>query len=376
MTSLFVTCAPYLEPLLAEELQELGFSDISPSYRGVFVHAGQFEDIYTINYRSRLAARVLLPLERFTCRGRDSLYDRVRDIPWKDFFKRAKTFAVDANVDSQVFKSSLFAAQVVKDAVCDRLRDETGNRPNVKPYDPDLQLNFFLQQDRAVLSIDTSGSPLHKRGYRQEAGGAPLQETLAAALLKLANYTGDEIFLDPCCGSGTLLIEAALIASCTPPQFFRRSFGFMHLPEYDEVRWLGLKNEVNRLIKPLPTGHFFGVDINRNAVRMCHANLRAAGLMSAVRVIQSDFREFKPQVLPNFILTNPPYGNRLTEEPSLLGLYRALGDFMKQNTAKPARGFVFTGNLELSKEVGLAPKRRHVLQNGGIESRLLEFDLY
>lgn len=374
--TLFVSCASHLEPLLKEELIQLGYPDVNETYRGVFVNNVSFEAIYEINYCSRLASRVLLPMKKFICRNREDLYHNVYNLRWKSYFKRAKTFAIDATADQRIFRSSLFAAQIVKDAVCDQMREETGQRPNVSPYEPDVQLNLFMQGEKAILSFDTSGSALHKREYRQETGEAPLQESLAAALLKIAKYQGDEILFDPCCGSGTILIEAALMASNTPPQFFRKKFGFMHMPEFSEQDWLKVKNQKNSERKALLPGKFFGTEINKNSFRICQANLRAVNLHRDVQIFHTDFRDVELPVQPNFVICNPPYGNRLNQDPSLAGLYRALGDLMKQKTAKPARGFVFTGNLDLAKEVGLAPKQRHVLLNGGIESRLLEFDLY
>lgn len=375
-TTLFVSCASYLEPLLKEELMQMGYPDVVETYRGVFVNNVSLEAVYEINYCSRIATRVLLPLKKFQCRNREALYQNVLSLPWKGYFKKAKTFAVDATVDPKIFRSSLFAAQIVKDAVCDQMRESTGKRPNVSPYEPDIQLNLFMQGDKAVLSFDTSGSALHKREYRQESGEAPLQETLAAALLRLAQFEGNEIVYDPCCGSGTLLIEAALIASRTPAQFFRKKFGFMNMPEFSEQEWLKLKNRKDSEKKSLEPGKFFGTEINKNAFRICQANLRAVNLHRDIQIFQTDFREAKLPAAPNFIICNPPYGNRLNEDPSLVHLYRSIGDMMKQITAKPARGFLFTGNLDLAKEVGLTAKRRHVLLNGGIESRLLEFDLY
>lgn len=376
MSTLFVSCAPHIEPLLLEELKELGYSNVRIGYRGVFVTVPDTQAIYRINYCSRLAQRVLLPLKEFNCRDRETLYREAKSIDWRDYFHKIQTFAVDAHVDPSIFRSSLFAAQVVKDAVCDQLREETGKRPGVKPYEPDLQLNLFMEGPKTVLSVDTSGLPLHKRGYRQESSEAPLQETLAAALLNIAKYTGDEILYDPCCGSGTLLIEAAMIASSTPAQFFRRKFGFMQLPEYNEIEWLKVKNQADSQRKPLRPSHFVGTDINKNAVRICQSNLRATGFLKEIKIIQGDFRETALPFMPNFIIANPPYGNRLSEDPSLKGLYRSLGDLMKRVTIKPARGFIFTGNMDMAKEVGLAAKQRHVLENGGIEARLLEFDLY
>lgn len=373
---LFITCNAHLEPVLQQELEELGFSEVRPGFRGVYCTIERFSDIYKINYLSRIASRVLLPLKDFTCRGPEELYRAARSISWEPFFKKAENFAIDANVDHPLIRNSLFAAQVVKDAICDQLVERMGRRPNVQTYRPDLQLNLFIRGGRGYLSFDTSGDPLHKRGYRQESSDAPLQETLGAALLRLSEYNPEDVMIDPCMGSGTLLIEAAMIASKTPAGFYRSKYGFQHHPDYSDTEWLKIRNEADNQKIALKKGHLFGLDINKNAIRIAQANLRASGFNKDVEISQADFRDFEPKVTPNYLLTNPPYGKRLEEATMLAPLYRALGQFMKTKMQKPARGFVLCGSMELTKEVGLATSKRTVLDNGGIEARLLEFDLY
>lgn len=373
---LFVSCASALEPLLMEELKEMGISSLSMGYRGVFVREWDWSVIYAINYGSRLASRVLLPLTRFKCLDRRSLYHHAMEINWPLFFEKGKTFAIDANVQHRELRNSLFAAQVLKDAICDSMRKKTGERPSVQIQNPDLQFHLFIQQQMAIISFDTSGTPLHKRGYRQEAVEAPIQETLAAAILRLARYTKENIYLDPCCGSGTFLIEAALMATHTPPGYLRKQWGFMRHPQYDPSLWLKVRNQIDEKRVSLPPQRLFGIDRSQYAIRASKINLKAAGFSQQIEVQQSDFREYTPAILPDFVLTNPPYGRRLEEEDQLKPLYRALGDFMKHKTAKPSHGYVFTSNLNLAKEVGLAARRRYVLSNGGLDSRLVEYDLY
>lgn len=373
--SLFVTCAPTLEPLLLEELIELGVT-ATVGYRGVYVDQWDWSTIYKINYASRLASRVLLPLTRFRCFDQKSLYNNASDIDWMPFMKGISTFAIDANVQHPQLRNSLYAAQIVKDAICDQMRNRTGKRPSIDLQNPDIQLNLFIHDQTAIISFDTSGEPLHKRGYRQEGGEAPIQETLAAAILRIAKYTKESVLLDPCCGSGTILIEAALMATNTPPGYLRKYWGFMRHPDYDQNEWLKVRNSIDEKREPLAGKHIFGVEINKNTVRIAKVNLRAAGFYREVSVVQSDFREFTPEVLPDLIVTNPPHGHRLEDETSLIPLYRALGDFMKQKCAKPSRGYIFTTSMELTKEVGLSAKQRHVLSSGGMDARLLEFELY
>jgi putative N6-adenine-specific DNA methylase len=372
---LFVTCLPGLELLLAEELAKLGFSDTMNGYGGVYVKENSLQAIYRINYCSRLASRVLLPLSRFRCHDAKALYSGIRCINWAPFFSKATTLAIDANVFHEQLRNSLYAAQVAKDAICDQCVEKRGSRPSVNLKEPDLQLNLYINQGVAVMSIDTSGQPLHKRGYRQETVEAPMQETLAAALLTLAQFEGREIICDPCCGSGTLLIEAALIASHTYPGFLRKKWGFFALQHFSLEEWQRFKSEADHVRTALPRHQIFGADLNKQAIHACKVNLRMAGFHHSVGLVQSDIRDYEPPVPPNFVLTNPPYGRRMQDEESLKPLYRAIGDFMKRKTAKPSKGFLFTGSLALSKEVGLAATRRHVIDNGGIDSRLLEYDL-
>jgi putative N6-adenine-specific DNA methylase len=373
---LFVTCAQYLEPLLAEELGQLGFIYVEAGFRGVYVKNVNIEAIYRINYLSRLGGRVLMPLASFRCYEAKSLYGGIIKVDWLKYILRGKTFAIDANVSHPRLRNSLFAAQVAKDAICDQLRDRIGSRPNIDIQDPDVQLNLYIHDQWAVMSLDTSGKPLSRRGYRLETVEAPMQETLAAALLMLAKYQGNEILCDPCCGSGTILIEAALMASRTPPGFLRKEWGFFNLPEFSQIEWLKVKNEADAKKIDLPKQHIFGCDINKQAIHATKVNTRATGWHQHVEVVHCDFREFTPAIVPSLVVTNPPHGRRLEEEESLRPLYRSLGDFLKRKTSKPAKGFVFTGSPMLSKEVGLAAKRRYVLDNSGIESRLLEYDLF
>lgn len=379
--NIFVSCGPGLESLLADELQRLGIQEPVAAYCGVNIKVRSPDElmptIYKVNYSSRIASRVLLPLSNFRCYDQNSLYKAAERINWRPFFRKGQTFAIDANVHHPRLRNSLFCAQVVKDAICDQMRKISGSRPSVDIKSPDVQLNLFIHREEGIISFDTSGDPLHKRGYRLDAGEAPLQETMAAALLHLGNYQGDEVMIDPCCGSGTLLIEAALMASKTPPGFLRKKWGFFNHPQFINEQWLAVKNEADSHKKPLMPHKFYGCEIDPSVARFCRANLRAAGLLEAIEVTRTDFAAYEPPILPDFLMTNPPHGRRLQgDKMSLKDLYRGLGDFMKRKMKKPAKGFVFVGDLALAKEVGLAAKRRHVVSNCGVDSRLLEFDLY
>lgn len=374
--TVFVSCSQGIEPLLVLELKELGFPSVAAGFRGVYVHNVDQKGIYRLNYQSRLASRVLLPLVEFACYDQQGLYKGVGKVDWKRYLKRGKTFAIDSNVSHRQIKNSHYAALLAKDAICDQMRETTGDRPSIEVKNPDVQLNLFIHERHAVVSLDTSGDALYKRGYRVQGVEAPIQESLAAALLRLANYTESEIAIDPCCGSGTLLIEAALIATNTPPGFIRKNWGFMNLPSFDTMDWLQVKNEEDDKRKTMPKGHLVGVDINQAALHAAKVNARAAGMHSYIEWVQGDFREYTPTTVPTFLITNPPHGKRLDETDRLRPLYRSLGDYMKRQLTKPSRGFVFTSNLELAKEVGLAANKRHVLSQSGDECRLLEYDIF
>lgn len=374
--SLFVMCAQGLESLLADELSELELKDITPGFCGVYVKESSLQNIYTINYCSRLASRVLLPLLEFRCEDQQSLYNNARKISWAQFFDKQQTFAIDANVHHSSLRNSLYAAQVVKDALCDQMRESHGFRPSVDLKNPDIQLNLFIDKERAILSFDTSGQPLHKRAYRSATGEAPLKESLAAALLKLANYKGHEVIIDPCAGSGTLLIEAALIASKTSPAYLRKKFGFFSHPDFDNNLWQKVKLAADQKRVPLPAGILWGCERDEHVARLCQANIENAGFGGKITISCTNFIKHEPLVAYELCITNPPHGLRLAFDENLAELYKALGDFMKKKMAKPGRGFIFTTNSALAKKIGLATKKRHIINSSGMDARLLEFNIY
>lgn len=371
---LFVTCTKGMEHVLADELEEMGFSGIEIGYAGVLLES-DLEGMYRINYLSRVASRVLWPLKRFRCWDPKDLYKAVDQISWCDYLTPKHTFAIDAHcLGNRQFRNSLFAAQKVKDVLCDQLREEYGERPSVQTEDPELQLNLYIKGEWATLSLDTSGCPLHKRRYRRGQGKAPVKENLAAGLLKMAHYSGEEDLVDPCCGSGTFLIEAALMATKTPPGILRRRWGFLRLPNHDEELWQKVKKEAEEQIQP-PKGRFLGVDCDPKALQVAKDSAKRAG-MEFIQWRQGRFQEVSCPWKGNFLVTNPPFGKRIEAEGGLQPLYRALGDFMKQQLATPGRGYVLTANMPLSKQVGLRSKRRMKVFHGGEEARFLEFELY
>jgi len=355
---LFITCPPLLENLLAEELQELGI----PARRwprGVSAPMSM-ENVYKINYGSRMATRVLWPLAHFDCPDRETLYNEAKKIAWTDYLTLDKTFAIDANVThNPAFRNSHFAGLVVKDALCDVFREKTEKRPSVEIYNPAVQFTLFIYENKATISIDTSGAPLFKRGYRTGNVEAPLQETLAAAILKLAHYTPDDVVCDPLCGSGTFLFEAALLATQTPPAYFRKNFGFIHHPLYNENEWLAIKNLLDSRITPLRPYSIFGGDCDRRAVELCKATQTLTHF--PLHFQHAHLHNFKPLQQPTLVIANPPYGHRLKtpHDP-----YLELDKFLKTTCNGTARAAVLSPQKFLPS---LKSRKQIPLINGGLE---------
>ncbi len=372
---LFISCIPGLEDVVGKEVEALGLS-YTKGRAGVFVPFTGMQDVYTLNLHLRTASRVLLPLAEFRCRDKNDLYKGALAVNWYPFFKKMPTFAIDSFVMHRNLTNSLFAAQTVKDAICDQLKATIGSRPSVDTLRPDLGFHLYIVDDKATISFDTSNPPLHQRGYRVEGGEAPLRENLAAALLILGGYSAEDYLIDPCAGSGTFLIEAAMIASNTAPGLYRRSFGFFLHPDFSEDAWEKTKEEAKAKIVKLEQGKFLGIEESVKTYQILKRAIHQSKFDRWIQVKNSDFRTCELPYNPTFVIVNPPYGKRLSEEEALKDLYQDLGDFFKQKTKKPAKAALFTGSLELAKWVGLKTSKRVVLNNGGIECRLLSYDLY
>jgi putative N6-adenine-specific DNA methylase len=373
----FATTVKGLEPVLASELEALGAQKVTPSWGGV-AFEGDTATCYRANLWLRTALRVLEPVAEFACASADDLYRNALYVDWTRHLSESGTLAVHANVrDNPALTHSKFSALKVKDAVCDFFRDRTGKRPDVNVEDPDLPLDLHVAGTQATISIDTSGESLHRRGYRQKRVEAPLRETLAAAIIGFTAWKGETPFVDLMCGSGTLPIEAALLALDMAPGL-SRSFAFERGPRFDRPLWEKVKAEARgRAKKTLPGGTILGLDKDPKAVATARENAERAGVASVIELRVQELARFKPPVPggPGTLVVNPPYGERLGQEAALEPLYEQIGDiFKKEGTGYT--GWVFTGNLRLAKKVGLRSARRITLWNGPIESRLLEFELY
>ncbi|MBN2226397.1 MAG: hypothetical protein JW763_03435 [candidate division Zixibacteria bacterium] len=362
-----------LEDILAAELRELGATDINPMNRSV-EFAGDLRVMYAANVYCRTAIRVLQPIRTFRCADGDRLYREVRAVEWGRFLDPAMTIAVDAVVSHSGIDNSLFAAQRVKDAVVDQIREGTGRRPSVDLIHPDLRINLHLHENHATIALDSSGESLHRRGYRTEAGKAPINEVLAAGIIVLSGWDMALPLVDGMCGSGTFVIEAALMARRIAPGLIRRQFGFQRMKDYNRTLYDKVIAEARgRVRKEMPC-RIFGSDSDGAVLKEARANAKRAGVDHDIVFEQKDFAVQNPPAGPGVLIMNPPYGERLAVR-DIEALYRMIGDTLKAKY-RDYTAFLFTGNLAAMKSVGLRTSRRITLYNGPLESRLLRYEMY
>ncbi|MEJ2421908.1 MAG: THUMP domain-containing protein [Acidobacteriota bacterium] len=372
---LIATTAKYLEDTTAREIRGLGLKVLRVA-PGAVEFQGNLKAGMSACLELRSARRVLLKIGELEAAGEKALYERVRSLPWKDYLTPDHTFAVHASVRDSVLTHSGFAALKVKDAVADYFRDAFGRRPNVERRNPDVGIAVHLADNRCTLSLDMSGGPLHKRGYRAGRVVAPLNETLGAGILLLMGFNGDEPFADPFCGSGTLCIEAALMATRTAPGLLRRlPFGFERWPGFKRKAWDEVKEQSRAAIRLAPAP-VWGSDLDRGAVEASTRNADEAGLGSSIRFETRAVWDFRPPPgNPGVLAMNPPYGDHAGSGEDLEALYRTLGTVLKHQCPGWRAG-VLTGAPELGKRVGLKPSRKIPLMNGPMECRLLVYALY
>ncbi|MGM0444607.1 MAG: THUMP domain-containing class I SAM-dependent RNA methyltransferase [Fibrobacterota bacterium] len=359
-----------MEEMLAEELQELGAETVQPAYRGVSFF-GSPKLLYRVNYCSRLATRVIAPLHTFTSKTADQLYNTARSIDWSALLSPDSTFAIRATVsESKAFNNSLFAARKLKDCIADFFMENYGRRPSVDLKNPDIRITLRIRRNRAHIGFDTSGAPLHKRGYRTESTEAPMQETLAAAILRRSRWSGESPLWDPMCGSGTIPAEALMLYCRIPAQYLRTRFSFMDLPDYNEEAWKTVKMEANRLMRPLPPDLIRGTDISSDALEAAKTNLRQLPYAETITLKQHPFASGRA-FTNGTIITNPPYGIRMGDRRSTISLYRSFGDFLKQKCTDTT-AWIYIGDPTLAKSFRLKPASRTPLVNGQLQGTLLE----
>jgi putative N6-adenine-specific DNA methylase len=373
--ALYATTSAGLEAVLADELKRLGAAAIEPGARGA-AFTGDPSLLYRANLGLRTAHRVLVRIATFPAADRAALYDGVRAIAWDAHMNPDMTLAVDAVSNRSGLTHTQFVSRVVKDGVVDWFRDKCGRRPSVDPKTPDLLLNARIVDDTCTLSWDSSGERLHRRGYRPTFGAeAPLKETLAAGMLLLAGYTGAEPLYDPMCGSGTIVVEAALIAKNVAPGLLGRRFGLERHPSFDGRLWNNARAEARALVRELDGVPIRGSDVSEAAVRATAAALRGAGVDDVVAVRRSALADLPRLEPPGRIVTNPPYGERLGELGQLGALYTELGDLLKRRCFG-LTAHVLTASRFLAGKIGLHADRRDPLWNGALECRLLHFKMY
>lgn len=369
----FAQVTGQMEELAEKELQELGAENTKISYRGVYFEADHLS-LYRINYCARLLSRVLAPLAILNCHNTETLKRYTPKIKWEDFLSPEKTFAITASVTKSKINNSLYASLCLKDGIADYFREKYGKRPSVETVNPDVRFNLHIEKDVAIISLDTSGESLHKRGYRLLAGEAPMQETLAAAIIRISTWDGEKPLMDCFCGSGTILCEALMHYCKMPAQMLRSNFGFYNLPDFNKEEWLKLKDECDKQVRPLPEGIISGSDRSREAIDVAKDNLSRLPYGKSVKLECRQFQSIN-QFENGILVVNPPYGIRLGEKREVENLYGELGDFLKNN-CKGTTAFIYTANPELRKSIGLKTSRRIPLENGKFEGVLLQIDSY
>ena len=360
------------EPLLEKELRKLGAKNIKSINRAVSFE-GDLGFLYKANLSLRTALRILMPIGRFPVKNQTDLYRAIDRIDWSKWFSADQSFIIDVTLFSDQFNHSLFVAQKAKDAIVDQFLKIEGKRPSVTTENPDIRIQLHLQGDQLTISLDSSGNSLHQRGYRIETNIAPINEVLAAGMLLHSGWEGKTYFYDPMCGSGTLAIEAAMIACNIPPSLNRTTFSFMNWKNFDAELFEVIRNSCLSKVREF-RGHIYASDKAPSAVRKAQENIENAGLEEYISVVRSDFFfADRPSEVPLHIVFNPPYGERLPIDADVF--YGKIGDTLKKEYQGCEAWFI-TANIEALKSVGLRPSRKIKMFNGKLESRLVNYELY
>ena len=361
-----------LEEVLAEELRALGAQDVTPINRAV-AFTGTMQTLYKANYACRTALAILKPFAEFEANNEQELYDNVYKIKWEQILDVDCKFFIESAANSKIFTNSYYAALKMKDAIVDRFRRMFGRRPTIDTENADYKFNIHINANKVTLLMNSSGESLHKRGYRQGVGIAPINEVLAAGLIQLSGWKADCHFFDPMCGSGTILIEAAMYANNIPAQYYRKKFGFMRWKEFNNSEWKGVKERLDRGIREFEY-EIWGSDIDRAVIDQAEKNLRFAKLHHDVCLFPNSFEFQDAPEGECMIITNPPYGERISVE-DITNLYSMIGDRFKSfGDGKTA--WLITSDFRAMKSIGLKTSRKIQLYNGALECRFLKFELY
>lgn len=365
-----------LEEVLAEELRQLGAENITILKRAVEFE-GDMRMLYRANYCCRTALAILKPFAEFDAENDEELYNKVYQIRWEKILDVDCSFMIDSTTSGEIFTHSYYASLKTKDAIVDRFRRNFGKRPSIDTENPDYKFNLHIRDNHVTLLMNSSGDSLHKRGYRQAVGIAPINEVLAAGLIKMAGWNCDCNFYDPMCGSGTLLIEAAMLANNIPAQYYRGDkFGFKRWKEFNLGEWKSVKNEEDRKIGSRDFEYeIWGNDIDPEVIQQCEKNLEFTRLHKDVMLHIGSFENQEPPEGHTLIVTNPPYGERIKVE-DLNAMYTQLGDTFKQLYGANCDVWLITSDFEAMKHIGLHPSAKIPVQNGSLDCRFLHFELY
>jgi putative N6-adenine-specific DNA methylase len=362
-----------MAPVLSEELQSLGYKIAHEGPLEVSIN-GTFEDCMYLNLHLRAANKVLWLVKSFRATNPDQLYQQLYQIKWEEYLYEDGYLCITSYANNENILNTQFANVRVKDAIVDRLKDKTGKRPDSGPLRDQMVVFLHWMEDQASIYLDTSGENIGKHGYRKIPGKAPMMESLAAATIYASNWKKDQLFINPMCGSGTLAIEAALMAANIVPGQFREKFGFHHLKGFDFKKFEEMKNDAKEK-EVIPETVIIATDHSSLAIQAAEQNAEVAGVKEYITFKKCDFRDTPIPEGDGIVLLNPEYGERLGEEEELALLYAQMGDFFKQD-CKGKTGYIFTGNLQLAKRIGLRTKRRIPFLNARIDCRLLEYELY
>ena len=374
-SKIIVTCSNRLSIYLQQEILSLGYKPDRIFKTGVEI-TGTLHDCIILNLHLRCASQVLFSIKTFTAYNANDLYKELHKIEWEKIIPEGEYFSISSNVTNETITNNLFANVKVKDAIADRFREKTGSRPDSGPELNAVVVHLYWKETYAEIFIDTSGETLSKHGYRKIPGKAPMLESLAASNLLALNWDRKSVFINPMCGSGTIAIEAALLASNRKPGLLRSNYSFMHLCGYEDEFYDVVYKEMEIQVLDKIEGKIIASDISEDAVNISKINAGIAGVEDMIEFECCDFAETTvPDENKGVIYFNPEYGDRLGDEIELQETYARLGDFLKQK-CKGYMGYIFTGNLELAKKIGLKPKRRIEFYNGKIDCRLFEYELY
>ncbi|HEY0895424.1 MAG TPA: class I SAM-dependent RNA methyltransferase [Sphingobacteriaceae bacterium] len=373
-SKVIITCNKRLSSYLQDEVEALGFKINRVFSTGVELEATVNECI-RLNLHLRCASQILYSLKSFTADNPGRLYKELMDFPWEDLIDFSGYFSVTSNVDNEHITTPLFANLKVKDAIVDRIKDKKGIRPNSGSDGNKAVIHLYWKDDQAEIFIDTSGETLAKHGYRKIPGKAPMLEALAASVIMSTKWDRNSPLINPMCGSGTIAIEAALLATHKTPGLFRMNYGFMHILGYDEQVFFQERRNLKEQSKKELNFRIIASDISEDAVDVSRRNAKTAGVDHLIDFHVCDFAETPVPEAPGLVIFNPEYGERLGVHTKLEATYKRMGDFMK-TSCRGYTGYIFTGNPDLAKKIGLKASRRIEFYNGKLDCRLLEYELY